>query len=61
MNQQILTDIFCLSLQMLDAYYMWIRPDYIRPGQDNEDRLFLSTAGTKVRSAGNDVTRLHTQ
>ncbi|XP_038575161.1 uncharacterized protein LOC119902857 isoform X1 [Micropterus salmoides] len=42
------------SRQMLDAYYMWIRP-----GQDNEDRLFLSSAGTKVRSAGNDVTRLH--
>lgn len=50
-----------LPLQMLDAYYTWIRPDSIRPDVDHSNRLFVSTSGTKIRSATNDLSRLHQQ
>ncbi|XP_048024140.1 uncharacterized protein LOC125253925 [Megalobrama amblycephala] len=44
---------------MLDAYYTWIRPDCIQPDVDHGNRLFVSTSGTKIRSATNDLCRLH--
>ncbi|XP_035989024.1 uncharacterized protein LOC110369458 [Fundulus heteroclitus] len=46
---------------MVDAYYTWIRPHYIRPDVDNQNRLFVSSTGKRIRSAGYDVTRLQTQ
>uniref|UniRef100_A0A8C1S2U3 Si:dkey-23a23.2 n=1 Tax=Cyprinus carpio TaxID=7962 RepID=A0A8C1S2U3_CYPCA len=44
---------------MLDGYYTWIRPDCIRPDVDHRNRFFVSTLGTKIRSASNDLYRLH--
>ncbi|KAK9977256.1 hypothetical protein ABG768_019077 [Culter alburnus] len=44
---------------MLDAYYTWIRPECIRSGVEHGNRLFVSTLGTKIRSATNDLCRLH--
>lgn len=55
-------DVFALTMEeaaMLDAYYTWIRPDSIRPDVDHSNRLFVSTSGTKIRSATNDLSRLH--
>ncbi|KAG1925603.1 N-lysine methyltransferase KMT5A-like [Pimephales promelas] len=44
--------VFALTMEeaaMLDAYYTWIRPDFIRPDVDS----------TKIKSATNDLSRLH--
>ncbi|XP_048064780.1 uncharacterized protein LOC125279313 [Megalobrama amblycephala] len=54
--------VFALSMEeaaMLDAYYTWIRPDCIRPDVEHGNRLFVSSSGTKIRSATNDLARLH--
>ncbi|XP_051948594.1 uncharacterized protein LOC127619683 [Xyrauchen texanus] len=54
--------VFALTMEeaaMLDAYYTWICPDSIRPDVDNANRLFVSSSGTKIRSATNDLSRLH--
>ncbi|XP_048021450.1 uncharacterized protein LOC125252307 [Megalobrama amblycephala] len=54
--------VFALTMEeaaMLDAYYTWIRPDCIQPDVDHGNRLFVSTSGTKIRSATNDLSRLH--
>ncbi|XP_059402933.1 uncharacterized protein LOC132134169 [Carassius carassius] len=55
--------VFDLTMEeaaMLDAYYTWIRPYCIRPDVDHGNRLFVSSSGTKIRSATNDLSRLHT-
>ncbi|KAK7157071.1 hypothetical protein R3I94_006970 [Phoxinus phoxinus] len=54
--------VFALTMEeaaSLDAYYTWIRPYSIRQDVDNANRFFVSTLGTKIRSATNDLSRLH--
>ncbi|XP_067271178.1 uncharacterized protein [Pseudorasbora parva] len=54
--------VFALTIEeaaMLDTYCTWIHPDSIRPDVDNTNRLFVLPSGTEIRSATNDLSRLH--
>ncbi|ROJ64733.1 N-lysine methyltransferase KMT5A [Anabarilius grahami] len=54
--------VFALTMEdaaILDAYYTWIRPECTRQDVDDGKRFFISTSGTKIRSATNDLCRLH--
>ena len=53
--------IHILSPQMLVGYYNWIRPDYISPDAEDDGRFFLNTSGRPIKSATNDLSRLHAQ
>lgn len=54
--------VFALTMEegaILDTYYTWIHPYCIRPDVGHGNRLFVSSSGTKIRSATNDLSRLH--
>ena len=46
---------------MLDAYYVWIRPEHINQSTDNQDKFFVNSNGNRISSVTNDLHRLHEQ
>ncbi|XP_070409748.1 uncharacterized protein [Nothobranchius furzeri] len=55
---------FALTMEeaaMLEAFYLYIRPDTLTSDGDDNGRFFISSTGTPLRSATNDLSRLHAQ
>lgn len=46
---------------MLEGYFQWIRPEYIHVDVEDDSRFFLNSNGRPIRSATNDLCRLHAQ
>ncbi|KAK2813250.1 hypothetical protein Q5P01_000879 [Channa striata] len=43
----------------LDAHYLYMRPDCVRENVDDDGKFFISPKGRPIRSASNDLSRLH--
>ncbi|KAK2814668.1 hypothetical protein Q5P01_000812 [Channa striata] len=43
----------------LDAHYLYVRPDCVRENVDDDGKFFISPKGRPIRSASNDLSRLH--